>query len=400
MYLKSLSLQDFRNYSKKTFEFSFDTTLIVGPNASGKTNILEAIYLLSRGRSFRAKKELEMISYDGELARTEGSFLNKREAAHDTFSESSLRELGGRGSHKVLGPRLNISSKDHFAPSEKMLLEIILTNGEVQSKPTAKKLFKINGVGKRMMDFIGSFKSVLFRPEDIDIVLGSPSVRRNYLDSVLDLVDKEYRVCNVVYKKGLRQRNKLLEGIRQGWAKKSQLEYWNRLVIKNGQIISKKREELIEIFNFQFSIFKNKKGFGDLIIDYDKSAISKERLEKYQNAELALGSTLVGPHRDDLKYKIADLKLNKTQRDLNSFGSRGEQRMTVLALKLAELAFVEKESGEKPLLLLDDIFSELDREHRNQVLSLIGRQQTILTTTEADLVKKKFLDKMEKIVIK
>ncbi len=179
---------EFSQLFQKNFWFSPDTTLILGPNASGKTNILEAIYLLSRGRSFRAKRELEMISYDGELARVEG-------------------EVGGK-------------------------LEIILTTGQVQSKSVAKKLFKVNGVGKRMMDYIGNFKSVLFRPEDIDIVLGSPSIRRNYLDSILDLVDREYRVCNVVYKKGLRQRNKLLEGIRQGWAKKPQLEYWNRLVIK------------------------------------------------------------------------------------------------------------------------------------------------------------------------
>lgn len=387
MNLRSLSLQNFRNYSKKTFDFSSDTTLILGPNASGKTNILEAIYLLSRGKSFRAKRESEMITYDRELARVEGKFLKKSEAAHDTFSESSLRESKVRSSHKVLGPRMNISSKDHFASSDKTLFEIILTTGEVQSKPTAKKLFKINGVGKRMMNFIGSFKSVLFRPEDIDIVLGTPSVRRNYLDSILDLVDREYRVCNVVYKKGLRQRNKLLEGIRQGWAKKSQLEYWNRLVIKNGQIVSRKREELIDFFNSQF--FENKESFGNLVVEYDESPISFERLAKYAEAEVGAGVTLVGPHRDEIKFTAG--------RDLNLFGSRGEQRMAVLGLKLAEFKYIEQQTEQTPLLLLDDIFSELDEKHRLRVVNLVKNRQSIISSVDLNFEGRDLLGKMKVI---
>ena len=376
MYLKSLSLQNFRNCSKKTFGFSPDTTLILGPNASGKTNILEAIYLLSRGRSFRAKRELEMISYDGELARVEG-------------------EVGGK-------------------------LEIILTTGQVQSKSVAKKLFKVNGVGKRMMDYIGNFKSVLFRPEDIDIVLGSPSIRRNYLDSILDLVDREYRVCNVVYKKGLRQRNKLLEGIRQGWAKKPQLEYWNRLVIKNGQIVSRKREELIEFFNSQFVIFKNKKDFGGLVVEYDESPISIERLAKYAEAEVGAGVTLVGPHRDDMKFTVPSSALGASHRliqprlprdasagrqssqftvnrDLNLFGSRGEQRMAVLGLKLAELKYIEQQTEQTPLLLLDDIFSELDEKHRLQVINLVKSRQSIISSVDLNFEGRDLLGKIKVI---
>jgi len=286
-------------------------------------------------------------------------------------------------------------------------LEVILTTGQVQKKKTAGKIFKVNAVNRRWRDFVGSLKVVLFRPEDIEIVLGSPAIRRDYLDSVLEQVDLLYRQCQLVYQKGLRQRNKLLDRIREGQANRSQLEYWNRLLIKNGEIISRKREEMIDFFNFsakggstpdwQPSIFNK-----NLTIEYDKSAISPARLAKYAEAEVALGMTLVGPQRDNIKFKVqkGEFLRNarfKVQQDLALFGSRGEQRIAILALKMAELAFMEQKSEEKPVLLLDDIFSELDEEHRSEVLSLLDKQQTIITATETDLVQREFLDKIEVI---
>jgi len=358
--IQSLSLQNFRNYREKTFNFSRQTILLVGPNASGKTNILEAICLLAWGKSFRADLDRQMIS-DGEtLARV------KAKVAQDAFLN-----------------KLQLTD-----------LEVILTNGEVQGKKTASKIFKVNGVGRRWRDFVGHLKVVLFRPEDIEIILGSPSIRRVYLDSVLSQVDSLYRQCHLVYDKGLRQRNRLLEKIRKGEAQPNQLEYWNRLLLKNGEIISRKREEMLAKFNLQFAIFNK-----NLTIEYRKNAISPERLKKYQEAELILAATLVGPHRDEVKFRLKKAKMTKSD-DLSLFGSRGEQRMAILALKMAELAFIEQKSGEKPLLLLDDIFSELDEDHRAEVLVLIKRLPTIITATEASLVPKEFLAKMELIEIK
>jgi DNA replication and repair protein RecF len=350
MFLHQLSLQNFRSFKQKKLNFSDNTTLIVGPNASGKTNILEAIYLLATGKSFRATKETEMINYGKELAIVKGASTEK--------------------------------------------LEIILTTGEVQGKRTARKLYKVNEVGKRWRDFVGHLKCVLFRPENIEIILGSPSIRRDYLDSVLEQVDSEYRRCSLSYKKGLRQRNKLLDRIRDGEAQRSQLEFWNRLLIKNGELISQKREELIEFFNGELS-----HGSMNLVIDYDRSVISQPRLEKYAQAEIAIGATLIGPHRDDVKVKSQKSKV-KNGRDLALFGSRGEQRMAILALKLAELEFIDQKTEERPVLLLDDIFSELDKKHRSQILKIIPKQQTVLTTTDIDLIEKKLRAKIELIEIK
>jgi len=365
MILHTFSLQNFRSFKEKKIIFSPQATLIIGNNAIGKTNLLEAIYLLATGKSFHAQKDIEMISYETEIARINGGTTTD----------------------------LNLS--------------IVLANNS-QLVPSFKKIFQVNGVNKRWRDFAGNLKCVLFRPEDIDLVLGSPSLRRHYLDSVLEQVDWQYRVCNLAYQKGIRQRNKLLDKIRDGLAQQTQLLFWNQLLSKNGEIISQKREAFINFINdFLASDTKMKSihHFVNLAIFYDKSVISQERLEKYLEAEIATGSTLVGPHRDDIKFEIRNspalgfalVRPGKfeTNRDLSLYGSRGEQRMAVLALKLAELAFITKKSGERPILLLDDIFSELDDQHRKDVYDLIFDQQTILTTTDEQLIPPKFYAKMK-----
>lgn len=340
MFLQSLSLQNFRSFSKKEFAFKSKITLLVGPNAIGKTNVLEAIYLLATGKSFRAGREEEMIRNEEELARINATIA------------------GGK-------------------------LEIILTKGMVNGKGTAKKIYKVNGVGKRWKDFVGNLPCVLFRPEDIDLILGSPSVRRDYLNFILEQVDWQYRACHLVYQKGLRQRNKLLERIREHQAQLTQLAFWNQLLIKNGTILTQKREALIAFFN-EF--------LTDLEIFYDHSIISLERLEKYQQAELALGVTLVGPHRDDITIlKIKNVpqsgiplrgKKLKIKKNLAIYGSRGEQRMAILNLKRAEQEFIRQKTGKKPLMLLDDIFSELDDKNSHLVVKLIENSQTVITDTQ------------------
>jgi len=347
MYLSSLSLQNFRNYRKRRFSFSENTTLFVGDNAIGKTNILEAVYLLVTGKSFRATREQQMILYGQELGRVVGT-------------------------------------------TEEDKLEVVLTVGEVQGEKVPRKKYLINGVGKRRMDFVGRLRCVLFRPEDIELVLGSPAVRREYLDSVLEQVDREYRRSNLSYQKGLRQRNKLLERIREGEAERKQLMFWNRLLIKNGEVITEKRRELIEFVNEEF---KRKK--IELRLEYDSSAISKVRLSKYSDAEVGAGKTLVGPHRDD--FQLVMQRKGKLKKDLSIYGSRGEQRMAVLTVKLVELEFVKKKTESKPVLLLDDIFSELDHEHRNSVLGLLEKQQTVVTTTDEHLIPGKYKKRVEMV---
>jgi DNA replication and repair protein RecF len=353
--LTSLTLNNFRSYQKATFDFSGGTTLFIGPNTIGKTNILEAIMILSLGKSWRAQTTVDMIKYDQELARVTGL------AANNT----------------------------------KLELEVMLTTGTVQGRKTSPKLFKINGVGKRRVDFSGKLLTVKFGPEDINLILGSPGRRRDWLDYVLEQVDIDYRRSNLSYTKGLRNRNRLLQLIRDGKANSYQLEFWNRLLVKNGEVITRKRQELIQDIN-QFWQNHKDKDWHKLLLTYDQSTITFHRLETYKDAEIASGITLIGPHRDDIKFSIFNEQLSITK-DLSQFGSRGQQRMTVLALKMAELEYVTTKMGVRPLLLLDDIFSELDHEHRHEVLEVLGKQQTIMTTTDIHLVEKNFLDTIEVI---
>lgn len=341
--IQKLRLTSFRNFKNKLFEFSPKITVIIGPNASGKTNILESLYALSTGKSFKARLEEEMITHDQELARVKGKLL----------------------------------SGD--------VLEIILTRGELslgtsRVQPAPRKRLLVNAVSRRLLDFAGNFKVVLFGPWDLDLVTASPALRRRFLDAVLFQVDREYRRAALSYEKGLRQRNKLLYRIREDLSasgrktSRSSLLFWDRLLIKNGNYLTDCREEFISFIN-QTPDFHGQ----DFSVLYDKSAISESRLEQYQVEEVAAATTLVGPHRDDF---CLHLQKKRHSRELDRFGSRGEQRMSVLWLKLAELSFIEQKTSEKPTLLLDDIFSELDHKHREIVMNLAASQQTIITTAD------------------
>lgn len=351
MVLQNLSLQNFRSYTKSTFTFSSGTTLIVGANTAGKTNIIEAIFLLSSGRSFHAEKDTEMIQFEKSIARVSGE----------------------------------ISEEDEVTK-----LEVVIVKDELSTdgQRSYSKKYKVNTVPKRRVDFAGRIKALLFVPADLDIIVGSPSLRRSFFDDVLELTDREYRLAHTGYTKALRQRNALLEHARETGKRNERLfEYWDDLLIGYGETITQKREA--------FSAFINTtpKELIDFTFVYDKSTISKARLLQYKDAELGAGVTLVGPQRDDFEVL---LKNGKEEHDVKLFGSRGQQRLVILQLKLLQLAYVAQ-TGEKPLLLLDDIFSELDTSHIRHVMDVIKNQQTIITTTHKEFVDKKHLKDMEVI---
>lgn len=321
--IKSLTLTNFRNFDKKTIEFGEGVNVINAPNASGKTNILEAIFFLATGKSFKARVESEVIRHGQDIARIKGDNL-----------------------------------------------EIVITNGFIDiGKPNlekvAKKKLLVNGIPKRLIDFAGNIKVTLFAPSDLELVTDSPTIRRKFLDTVLSQADREYRRAIGSYEKGVRQRNKLLWRIREEGLSRSHLLFWNQLLIKNGNYITDKRTELIEYINS-----KNK-----CHLEYDSSTISEGRLDQYKNEEVASATTLVGPHRDDFIFL-------QEGRDLASFGSRGQQRMEVLYLKIAEMNFIEEKTNVKPILLLDDIFSELDHSHREIVMQTLNSHQVIITSAD------------------
>jgi DNA replication and repair protein RecF len=337
--ISKLRIKNYRNFDEKLLDFSETVTAIVGPNASGKTNILESIYLLSSGKSFHARLEEEMINMEKDVAHVKARILDEN--------------------------------------GQKMDLEVILTRGSLKgmSGKISRKKFMVNNVAKRMIDFAGNTKMVLFVPADMDMVTSSPSLRRKFLDLSISQVDREYRRSLHSYEKGLRARNKLLYRIREEGLSRSQLLFWDQLLIKNGDYITGKREEYINFINATKS--PNELEYK---LDYDRSVISVGRLEQYKNEEVAAATTLVGPHRDDFIFLAGE-------RNLESFGSRGEQRMAVLWVKLAELEYIKVNSDQTPTLILDDIFSELDIKHREQVMKMSQNHQTIMTTADPEFLK-------------
>lgn len=316
-------------------------TVIIGPNTAGKSNLIEALYLLSSGKGARSEKDIQMIRFGEEVGRVKGK----------------VKDEDGEN-----------------------ILEVVIA----KINATYSKRFLVNNVAKRRVDFMEKFHALLFAPTHLDLVSGSPSIRRAFLDDVLESVDRDYRGASIQYEKALRQRNALLHVVKEtGRRDPKVFEYWDNILITNGQLMTKKREEFIEFVNTTQN---------DLIpfqLEYDKSIVSVARLEQYLRAEEASAVTLVGPHRDDFEVYLGEGK------DARSYGSRGQQRLVVLQLKLLQLQYMEEHLGERPVLLLDDIFSELDDHHIDVVMGIVNKQQTIITTTHKEFLKNKNLKTSE-----
>ena len=374
MHLKQISLQNFRSYKKSEFEFDKKITLIVGPNTAGKSNLIEAIFFLAAGRSFRIDRDDQLIKFGKELARIKARLqLPPPDSALTQSMRAGMQSIGGQG---------KISEKD---------LEVVIVLGGVGGKLSPFKKYLVNGVSKRKADFVGNFAAVLFAPNDLEIIIGSPGRRRDFIDNILIQTDRDYRLARSFYEKGLRIRNALLHKAKETGIKSGkEFAYWDNLLIVQGQKITKKREDFIGYLN------DSKKEILNFELFYDKSVISKERLLQYKDAEIGSGITLVGPHRDDF---IINLIEGKAKHDIKFFGSRGQQRLAILQLKILELNYIEQKTQNKPTLLLDDIFSELDGEHINLVLEIIGTQQTIITTTHEEFIPKNLLKKVKIIAL-
>ena len=351
MYLSSLSLHHFRNYAKKTFSFGDGFTVITGENARGKTNILEAVSLLTNGESFRARRIEEMVQWEHEVGRARGVVEDAQ------------------------GNQTN--------------LEVMVTTGLVQGERVQKRKFLVDGVSKRRKDFIGNLFAVTFRPEDLDLMTDGPSLRRAFLNTVLSQASWEYRHALELYEKALKRRNALLDVLRDGQTTRASFPYWDQLLIGQGSVLTEMRCSFIETMNTAFDFPLQ---FG---VEYDSSLISEKRLHQYAIEEVSAGHTLVGPHKDDFAVALMTKANDSKKKDIGIFGSRGEQRMAVLWLKIQEMKYLEKKKEIRPVLLLDDILSELDKKHQHIALDLAEKQQTILTTADLDRKWKKNVEVIE-----
>lgn len=334
MFLKELKLKNFRNYSGLSLKLTHKPTILLGDNGAGKSNILEAIYFLSTTKSARVELDAELIKEDEEVA--------------------------------IVEVKLESSQEND--------LEIAISN----SKMGFSKRLKVNGVPRRSVDFIGNLPAVIFYPSDINLITGSPSLRRWHLDLSLAQLSSAYKKNLTLFEQVVTSRNKVLKRIREGESDLSELIFWTDELIKYSKVVVNLRVEFFEFIN------KLVTPLGDFKFEYKQNILSRERLEQYSAREIAAANTLIGPHRDDF-ICLYDGK------NLSKFGSRGEQRTGTLAFKLSQLEFMAKKLGTRPILLLDDVFSELDAKHRDYVTKIASLQQTIISTVELENISEKFL---------
>lgn len=372
MHLNHLSFTNFRNYVRLELNLPSRLTIFQGANAQGKTNLLEAIHLLATARSPRAGAERELINW---LA-----------------LESPLpyaRLVAELGEGKAV---------------EKLELVLELGNGGAGG-PVVRKQVRVNGAPKRALDLIGRLRVVLFLPEDVDLVAGAPSQRRRYLDIALCQVDPAYTRALAEYGKVLAQRNALLKRLRDEGGDGGQLGFWDaRMAEQGGVLLSRRARAVCALAGSAFEHHRNlsggrehlkltylpspatptaQTGRGDSAVEVYATLTPDVIMERWvaqmratRARDIAAGASLSGPHRDDLQF-IAE------GRDLRTFGSRGQQRTAALAMKLAEVQMMRDVTGESPLLLLDDVMSELDATRRHALLdALDGVDQALVTTTD------------------
>lgn len=335
MVIQSVTLSNFRNFLKASFDLSPTLTLIVGENARGKTTLLEAVYTSVYGTGFRESREMELIQWEKDQSIVESMFI--ADGAPTLYQMQLRREADVR----------------------------------------VKKSFYVNKTPKSYFQYRKlQTQAVLFAPQHIEVITGSPSRRRVYVDTVLSSYDFEYRKKLRNYENALRKRNKVLEQYMNQSQLHEEITFWNDYLVEQALYLTNKRQEYVNYLN------ENNHLHGkEFSIEYIKDEFTRARLTEVHQQELRVRRTVIGPQKDDFVLYLHA----PTKKNVCLYGSRSEQRMAIFWLKLNELQLFEQSTKLKPLLLLDDIFSELDIHNRELVMKMIGEYQTIATTTEEEI---------------
>lgn len=334
MIIKSLELADYRNYNTLNIEFDKGTNILYGDNAQGKTNILESIYVSATTKSHKSSKDKEIVSFDKEEAHIRTFVLKD---GIETRVDMHLRKAKSKG---------------------------IAVDGQ--------KL-------KKAADLLGICNVVFFSPEDLGIIKNGPAERRRFIDMELCQLDNIYLYNLNNYNKIVNQRNKLLKDIFANPYLKDTLNIWDMQLVSYGMKIIERRELFVSQLNeIIYDIHKKLSGGKEEIkIVYEpnvEAADMEEKLKKMMDTDIRAKMTTIGPHRDDFSILIGGI-------DIRKFGSQGQQRTAALSLKLAEIELMKKITRDNPVLLLDDVLSELDSNRQNYLLNSIGDIQTIITCT-------------------
>ncbi len=342
--ITNIRLQHFRSYTDESFEFNPEVTIIVGPNASGKTNLLEAILVAARGVSYRAK-DTDLVQFDAPWSRL------------DAQTDSGDRTV-------------------KLTPDQ-----------------AVKKSYIINETPLRRLPLTRTLPVVVFEPNHLRLLAGSPERRRSYLDEVLTQTVPTYATSLRKYRQALAQRNALLKHFHHR-PQQDQLFVWNiRLSQLAGEIVRDRTDVIAELQRSITELYQTlSHSDTEVTVDYDTPCNIEQyessmlrRLEQQHDVDVARGFTGTGPHRDDMAVWF-DGRLGALS------ASRGETRTAVLALKILELNRIETVREQKPLLLLDDVFSELDGARRHALTNYLSRYQTFITTTDADIALQSFSD--------
>lgn len=337
MKIESIKLENFRNYGKLELSLSGGTNLFYGDNAQGKTNILESVYLCGTTKSHRGSKDREIIKFGQE--------------------ESHIR--------------MNLSKNE------------ILYRIDMHLKKNKAKGIAINGIPiRKASELLGLGNFVFFSPEDLNIIKNGPSERRRFLDMELCQLNKVYLYNLMNYNKILMQRNKLLKDIYFHPEYEDTLEIWDTQMVQYGSQVIRAREEFVSQLNDIIYDIHRKLSGGreDLLVTYEKNVSIEDfsdTIQRNREKDIKLKMSHTGPHRDDLSFMVQDV-------DIRRFGSQGQQRTTALSLKLAEIELVKEKSRDLPVLLLDDVLSELDGNRQHYLLDSIDGVQTLITCTGID----------------
>lgn len=337
MIIKSLELKDYRNYDELFISFSSGTNVLYGNNAQGKTNILEAIYLSATTKSHKGSKDKEIINF------------NKEEAHIKAIVE-----------------------KDD-----------IETKIDMHLRPSKSKVIAIDGQRiKKASELLGKANIVFFSPEDLSIIKEGPGERRRFADMELSQLDSFYLYNLSNYNKTIERRNKLLKDMYINPNLRDTLSIWDSQLISFGSKIIERRQAFADQIGEILSKYHEKLSGGEEKIEivYEPNVSISDyssRMSDSQDKDISAKMTMVGPHRDDFSFLVNGI-------DIRKYGSQGQQRTAALALKLSEIELVKRLTKENPILLLDDVLSELDSNRQNYLLDCIGDIQTIITCTGLD----------------
>ncbi len=356
MHLTRLQLSDFRSWSQLDLDLSPGITLISGANAAGKSNLIEAIYMLASLRSTRAQTEGELIRWQADqpqVMRIAGMAVRDSESVEVEVSLAA-RVGGAAGSAR-----------------------------QRSGAPLANKRIRVNGVARRASDALGAIRAVQFTTFDLDLLTGPSAVRRRYLDVVIGQLQRSHAANLSRYQRALTQRNALLKRIAERRAGESELEHWDDLLQASAEPIWLARAEaaaaLSELAAARHLALRSPDGSLErLTLTY--SPADSQTLRESRRRDLGRGSTTVGPHRDELFIDLDG-------KPAANFASRAQQRAAALSMRLAEADFLAAESDDSPILLLDDVFSELDPPRRERTAEAVSAvEQVIMTTADPDVV--------------